>query len=177
MTSAKMKTKKSQMEIMGLLIIIILFSLGLLFAVRFMSTRERSSVHESFATTELAANMLNAMLKTTVYDCKGADMTDLFRDCAAYPSIDCDDDGNVYSQFNMSDSCYKLERDIIYIFNQTLDSWKKNYLFKAYIIESEPLSWTPLSSGGCTETDVGEMKEFTIPTDAGDLTVMLHICI
>ena len=169
--------KKSQMEIMGLLIIVILFSLGLLFTIRFMATRERSTVLETFTTTELAANMLNAMLKTTVQGCKEADMTDLFRDCAAFPTIDCDSDGSIYSYDpELPDSCAKLRESINFIFSRTLDIEKKRYLFNAYIIESQPLPWAPIAKGGCTATDVGELKEFIIPTDLGDLTVSLKIC-
>ncbi|MFC1800531.1 hypothetical protein ACFLYT_00565 [Nanoarchaeota archaeon] len=170
--------RKSQMEIMGLLIIVILFSLGLLFTIRFMATRERTDVHETFMTKELAANMLNVILKTTSVDCKGADMAELFRDCASYPSIDCDDDGTVYTESpDMADSCYRLERDLTYIFKETLELRKTKYFFRAQIVGSQPLDWTPMQNDvNCEEDSVGDMEEFPIPTDLGDLMILLRIC-
>ena len=79
-----MKKKKSQMEIMGLVIIVILITLGLFFVVRFIITKQPSEIKKSYTQTEIAANILNSLLKTTSKDCYGMDVTQLLQDCAVY---------------------------------------------------------------------------------------------
>ena len=76
-----MQKRRAQMEIMGLVIIIILIAIGMLFGVQFLlkkpTARPTASVKESI----LAANFLNAMLSTTT-DCYDRSMRDLLQDCA-----------------------------------------------------------------------------------------------
>ena len=83
------KNKKSQAEIVGLAIIVLLITMGLLFFVKFGILDKKDDIKGSFIDSELANNMVDVLLKTTT-DCKGSSVTDLFQDYAAFNKIDCD---------------------------------------------------------------------------------------
>jgi hypothetical protein len=86
------KNKKSQFEILGLAIVIILITLGILFVIRFVVLKEPSKLRYDYTRTEMASNMLNTLLRTDT-DCKRKSMTELFQDCASYNRIECEYDG------------------------------------------------------------------------------------
>jgi len=114
-----MQNKKSQMEIMGLVIIIILVSIGMLFAIQFLmkkpTGRETAAVKES----TVAANFLNTMLSTTT-DCYKRNMKELLQDCALT--------GGSTNCFGLS-SCDYVSDQIEILLNNTLAKWKKDYYF------------------------------------------------
>lgn len=159
------KNKKSQAEIVGLVIIVLLITIGLLFVVKFVILREPSDIKKGFVHSELASNMINVLLKTTT-DCKKSSVTDLFKDCAApIPKIDCNDD-------NIPDSCEKVNETIEWILTRSLEKWKNQYEFKAYIPGNEPIS----SYGSCAKKSDRESTTYPIPTDWGTLFIKLDIC-
>ena len=160
-----MKNKKSQAEIVGLVIIVLLITIGLLFVVKFVVLREPSDIKEEFVHSELASNMINVLLKTTT-DCRGSSVTDLFQDCAGFVErIDCNDD-------NVPDSCDKVDETIEMIFNNSLEKWNKPYEFKA-VVGSKTIR--ERSYGKCQNTN-RESKTYPIPTDRGTLSIKLDIC-
>lgn len=159
------KNKKSQAEIVGLVIIVLLITIGLLFVVKFVVLREPSDLKKTFVHSELASNMVNVLLKTTT-DCKGSSVTELFQDCAVFERIDCNDD-------NIPDSCEKVNETIEWILTKSLENWNKQYEFRAYIPGNEPIS----SYGSCDEKADRESKTYPIPTDMGStLFIKLDIC-
>ena len=84
------KNKKSQAEIVGLVIIVLLITIGLLFVVKFVVLREPSDVKKTFVHSELASNMVKVLLETTT-TCKESSVKDLFQDCAAFKRINCEE--------------------------------------------------------------------------------------
>ena len=66
-----MHKRKSQMEIMGLAIIILLLTLAMIFVVRFVILKGPSDIKKGFTQTELASNMVNTFLKSTSRNCRG----------------------------------------------------------------------------------------------------------
>ena len=74
--------KKSQMEIMGLAIIIVLLFLGMVFVIKFIVLKEPKEYKKEYVHTELASNIIGAMLYTTAEECSMVTFAKLFQDCA-----------------------------------------------------------------------------------------------
>ena len=156
------KNKKSQAEIIGLVIIVLLITMGLLFFVKFGILDKEDDIKGSFIDSELANNMVDVLLKTTT-DCKESSVTDLFQDCAAFNKIDC----------NGMNSYEKLNQTIDIIFGKTLEKWKKSYEFRAYRGSEQILE---KNYGECNRYSNRESKTYPIPTDRGTLFITLDIC-
>ncbi len=155
--------KKSQAEIVGLVIIVLLITVGLLFFVKFVVLNDSDSdPKKNYVDSELASNMINVLLKTTT-DCKKSSMTELFQDCAGFQRIECNDG---------MDSCSKIQQVSRNIFNNTLDEWKKQYNFKAYTVGGDTIE----NIDRCRPRSDRVSKTYPIPTDRGTLFITLDIC-
>lgn len=157
--------KKSQMEIMGLALVVVLISLGLLFFIKF-SIRESESpnIRKSVTESALASNLLSTMLSTTAKDCSLIEIKDLVHDCASNNQIVCE---------NNQGSCEYLNSFFDTIFKETLESWNRSYEFTVTNIpENYDLD---RKFGDCS----GELesKFFAIPAENGKNVVLtLNIC-
>ncbi|MBI2134986.1 hypothetical protein HYU09_03270 [Candidatus Woesearchaeota archaeon] len=161
MTMAKFR-KKSQTEIIGLAIVVVLLVIGMTFVIRFMLAKETVDYKKQFTQAEIASNMLNTFLKSTSKDCNGLTMTELLQDCGHSKSIFCQN-GQV--------SCDYARDTAKEVFNKTLDAWSLDYEFKAFQQEESPIftlgSPCPASK---------KSKTFPIPTGSGTLFVRLDVC-
>ena len=90
---AKTKTKKSQMEIMGIAFVVILAVIGLMFMIS-SSLKPSKQVRQEYEQSQMGQNMAAALVKTTA-EC-GYDMSELIEDCAGMDQLVCgqDDNGN-----------------------------------------------------------------------------------
>jgi hypothetical protein len=154
--------KKSQMEIMGLAIVVILITLAMAFVIRFGVLNKPADFKESFTQTELASNMVNTFLKTTSQDCSGLSMTELLQDCAQNQVIYCK---------NTIPSCEYALDTADKIFKRTLDTWNLAYEFQVYLEEQNPIFKLGNTCPGNKKS-----KLFSIPTSARSLNVKLDIC-
>ncbi len=85
--------KRSQMEIMGIAIVVVIISIVILFVVRWGILKEPVQHKKEFAQSEIATNLVNTMLSTTT-GCKGMTFNELFQDCAGGATIvDCPEPG------------------------------------------------------------------------------------
>ncbi len=154
------KNRKAQMEIMGLAVIMILAVLGLLFVVKFvlMKPETKSELRQSQQESQLAANLINAFLKTTT-DCPGKhSVTTLIQDCAQLsPRIRC----------GALSSCEFVNQTINDILDQTLEEWGKTYQFTISDISEE----INISNGDCS----GERETKFSPIQAAGKTVVLKL--
>jgi hypothetical protein len=157
-----MISKKAQTEIMGLVIIVVLVSLAMLFVVQFVVLKEPSTLKKTYTHKQLAANTLNTLVRTTTM-CKGQEINQLLRDCAAYSSS-----GGIILCENGQGSCEFVRNAIYEILHNTLDAWNKEYAFYASIAD------IGFSNGNCTGER--QTKINPIPTDAGVMTLRLDIC-
>ncbi len=159
--------KKSQMEIMGLVIIVILITLGLFFVVRFMITKQPSEIKKYYTRTETTANILNSLLKTNSKDCYGMTTTQLLQDCAenkdTLNQIKCENE-----QYSCDHALYIIKT----IFDATLKEWgDQNFDFKASVNNNLILNYT---NKGCFGEK--ESKQYYIPTEIGTLIINLEVC-
>lgn len=156
-------TKKSQMELLGLAIVIVLILVASIFVVRF-GFKKPTEFRKDFLSSEMASNMLNTFLKTNAASCSQLTMTELLQDCgqATGGSILCDD--GKYS-------CKYVNATAQEIFDKTFKKWNVNYYFLAYTDKGNP----NIEFG---EQCKGEKisKLFPIPTNTGSMYVQLDIC-
>lgn len=157
-----MKNKQSQMEILGLAIVVVLILVATIFVVRFLVIKAPTEYRKGFVSSEIASNMLNTLLKTAAKDCSQLTITELLQDCAQARSITCDDG---------KDSCKFVESTANHIFDQTFDKWNMKYEFLAYTDVNAPL----IKLGKPCRADK-RSKIFPIPISAATMYTKLDIC-
>ena len=152
------------MEIMGLALVVILISLGILFAVKFSAMKPATSgARKTYIKTIKASNMLNTLLKVNTGCAAGATVTQLIQDCAeTIPKIDC---GGI-------DSCTYVGDTIRYIFNNTLVKWgNQSFYFKIVKGQSTNIMYLGAECPG-----IKESKNQPIPVTGNLVTVTLDLC-
>lgn len=164
--SSLRRSRRAQMEILGLTIVIILIMLGVLFAVQFVLKKPAPDLRQSFIRTQLAANMLNSMLGTTT-DCEGATVTELLQDCATTQTMYCLTPGG----FSGS-SCEYAEFAMGKMFKETVTKW--NFDFNFSIQGPAGVSGIRFERGDCSGEK--EVKLHPIPTRSGTVTLRLELC-
>ena len=169
-----MKTKKAQMEIMGLVIIVILVALGMLFAIKFFVFKEPSETKQKFTYEQQTSNMLSAMLKTNV--CKGKETVEsLLIDCVEGETIICDDSQS---------SCEKANETIAIIFSDTLEGpWKQDYEFSVVkkspsgsLDPDIPFSQFPKNNINMCSGRSKKAAVQPLPIRTGTMVIKLNIC-
>lgn len=172
--------KKSQMEVLGLTIVVILMAVAMLFVVSKIINRQPSETKQSYLDQEIASNMLNSLLKTSArQDCRGADFTELFQDCAA----NYDMGGSIRCEPDDRPSCSYL-RDKINntILRNTTVRWNIPHRFVASLENKEDEPIIEFIYLDCSPDEIGykyqhlEAKLSPIPTDVGTLNVEFNIC-
>jgi len=152
--------KKSQTEIMGLVMIVILITVIILFVIKFSVNAEPKTVKQDVFNQKLASNTLNVLLSTTT-DCNKATITELLRDCAEYMP-----DGDIMCDTQLS---------CIFV-NETI----KNYLEQIIILQQKDYEFLFDEADINLTTNVcpGDLKQATanIPLRYGTKEIKLRIC-
>ena len=156
------KKKKSQMEILGLAIVVVLVLVATIFVVRFLVIKGPTDYRKSFVTSELATNMLSTFLRTSAKDCSQLTMTELMQDCSQSKSITCD---------NGEDSCKFIDSTARKVFSATFDKWSMQYEFLAYTDISSPL----IKIGKQCQASK-RSKVFPIPINTATMYAQIDIC-
>ena len=154
--------KKSQMEILGLAIVVVLILVATIFVVRFLVVKAPADYRKGFISNELVSNTLNTFLHTAAKECFQQTMTELLRDCAEGKSITCS---------NTKDSCEYVQLTANEIFKDTLAKWNIKYEFSAYIDENSPL----IKVGESCKSEK-KSKIFPIPISSSSMYTKLDIC-
>lgn len=164
-----MQNKKSQFELFGLVIIVLLVIIGFFIALKFAlaPNKEAITLSTNLKTSKLANNLITSMLETdTTCDVK---IRELLADCVAYGSsstINCQG----------KNSCDYVITPIKTILQQSLEIPNQPYYFTVYQGSPSNSIITPITFGNCNIGDVGESKFFPIPSDAGTFMVQIHLC-
>ena len=114
--------KKAQIEIAGLIIVIILVTIGIIFTIKFINEEKPVDYKKEITQAGIASNMLNTFLRTTSI-CKELSMTELLQDCSQSKTIAC----------NEQDSCAYAEQEAKKIFGRTLEKWNIQLTGKALL--------------------------------------------
>ena len=131
--------KKAQMEMVGLVIIVIMLTLGMLFFAIF--TFKEETEKKVFTREELAYSTISAIVKTTVESgvCEGNFRPnigqELLEDCV-HNYINSPDGYSLYRCDN-SHSCIFLEKTIGDLLTITLGEWNKRYQFRSTLLRSD----------------------------------------
>lgn len=160
------KNKKSQLEVLGLAIIVILLTLAVLFVIRFIILKEPTEIRESYTKTEMASNMLNTLIRTDT-TCKGKSVTELLQDCASHPpngSIEC----------SGQRSCHFLNSTIDMITDETLGVWNVDFEFTVWLDDGTELIHMIKPVGACTGEK--ESKPFYLPLQVTTINLKLDLC-
>ncbi len=158
-----MRNKRSQMEIMGLAIIIILISLGLLFAVQWMLKAPPTKPVQRAKESVLAANFLNTMLGTTT-DCNKRTIRELLQDCALTGGV---------TKCDGQTSCTYVRSIIQKLFDETFKKW--NMPYHIAMTGATPIEQLDFGTKPCPGER--EQKTHPLPVRPGfEITITLEIC-
>ena len=161
--------KKSQMEILGLAIVVVLLLIATFFVVRFLVFKSPTEYRKGFLSSELASSMINVFLRIDDNTCSQP-MVDIIRNCVESNSNCCDECGRTDPD-DWIHSCEFVENTTKYIFSETLDKWKYKYEFLIYQNPNNPKI-------EISEKCSGEKKSesYSIPSSSGTIYVKLDIC-
>ncbi len=112
-----MRSRKSQMEIMGLAVIVILAALAMLFVLQFIILKQPGTIKKDYTHKELAANFLQAALKTTT-NCNELQIDQLIPICL---------EGDTTPVCEGEEPCDYIKIVLQDILSETLIKWNLNY--------------------------------------------------
>lgn len=133
------KNRKAQLEIIGLVFIVILVSMAMLFYLSYAVQKKDKQLYKQYADNELGASYASVFTKMSIC---GTEMNKLLEDCITTRRIVCEGGLN---------SCETVNKTILDLLDKTLDLWDESYGFT--------IRWTddPYIDGYLSEwTDVGE---------------------
>ena len=179
-----MARRKGQTELIGLVVIVIMLTLGMLFLAKFALQEEPTK--KIFTRKGLAYSTMSAVMKTELecYDNAYSNdpdelevQADLLEDCANVKRFP--PHGGVIDCVGYSNSCEFLEADVGKLLNATLGEWHKSYLFKSEVLNGpEALELMEIGSGGCensAERDSSGLFPIYVK-DVGLIESVLYIC-
>jgi hypothetical protein len=146
------KRRKAQIEMIGLVMIVVIVVTGLLlFMVQKMSQPPKS-IRTAYINRQTATNMLINLEAVNVVECNGLPLSTLIVDCARKePGLFCDND---YS------SCYIANQTILAILNRTLIEWGVPFSFSISSPFTDPEEFIKLSYLRCSSRDMMAAFEY-----------------
>jgi len=187
------RSRRAQMEMMGLVVIVILITLGMFFMISFGLKEDKAE--KKFTRKGLAASTMGAIMKATTASDENCGLiefeNDLLEDCAV--NFETPDYNFQYNCGGLN-SCLFLNKTIYKILNETL--WEKNMagkkirsLKKHYLLTADRVSFegtkqepslfviTDPSGRGCPKkaSDADEETYF-VNTGTGQVQTTLRLC-
>lgn len=178
--------KKSQAEIVGIAIVMVLIMLGVVFVIRFIVLPENENIKQIYDQIQIGANFIDAMLITHT-NCSGVTMTELIKNCFEQydnptsqhrcPEVPiCDTPGGCRA-------CEFLNATIEFMLNRSLDSINERYDFFICGWNQDEDRCEPddiitnFTRNSClAEGKELESKQSPIPTDVGPKVAQIYIC-
>ena len=158
--------RKSQMEMFGLAIVVILVFIGMLFLIMFYARApDTLSAKEKYNDQVLAQNLLTAMFKLNTTCSLG--IQDMVRDCYLYRGTD-----QLYKCDNI-DSCSYTQRIFDNVLENTLVVWNKPFMMN--ITGERGLVYSK-SNLECLESVPGFHYISLYPEVTGTIETRLDVC-
>lgn len=164
--------KKSQMEIMGLMIIVVILSLALLFVIKAVFLKKTEDITQTYEQGKLVESFVNTLFQTTSGCTDDTTIQDLLIDCAKNPfskgGITCS---------NGKDSCTYANETIAYILKQTVDIWAigTGYEFVAIAPPNQRIVY--YSHGNLSASAGGETTPFVLRLYPSQQNLYVYLCI
>lgn len=160
--------KKSQMEIVGLVIIVILISIAMLFFLQF-SLKRTAAEKRTYTSAQLTSNMINTLSKTST-NCSGLIISDLYKFCADTEPVACDPD-----RIKDDDPCLVANTTVSLLLQNTLEQWEKDFRFQVFLPDTNKTVYYYEHNYPCAGNI--ETETYYIPTEfSGLLYMRLNIC-
>ncbi len=172
--------KRGQMEMVGLVVIVILVTIAFLFLTQF-ALNDKSD-HRAFDRKQLAVSTLTAAMRTTVLGCSPHETEPLaveqilLDDCAE----NRDPLESVYhcksADGTELHSCQFLQ-EVLFpeLLKKSFDPFKQRYEFKSVLV-NDPENPLITSGSGCKGRDTDTSGEFSLNTDHGLVSSVLLVC-
>jgi len=109
--------KKAQVEIIGLVLIVLIITIAMLFYLSYSvddKINPEKSAYNKYTNTELSVSFIQSLLDTS--EC-GTNVQELIVNCARFKNIRC----------GTKTSCEQLNETITNVLNLTLDKWGTSY--------------------------------------------------
>ncbi len=165
--------KRGQVEIIGLMIIVIILSLALLFVIKVVFTKKNPDVSQNYQTNTLVEAFVNTLFQTSSGCTTDTTIQDLLVDCAKNPfssgTIMCSDGRS---------SCQYANETIAYILQQTIDKWgfqNTGYEFVAVAPPNQQIVY--YGSGNLSASLAGETTPFTLRLYPSQQYLHVYLCI
>ncbi|HJX05135.1 MAG TPA: hypothetical protein VJ461_00320 [Candidatus Nanoarchaeia archaeon] len=164
------KGRKSQLEMIGLTVIVVIVITGLLIVTVYKFNSSPRSIQKRYINKETATNLLISMTNTNVGDCNNLTLGELLTDCgSSYPSINC---------FDFT-SCEIANQTIEVLLNRTLMSSSWNLSFEMRIVSPFQGDISRFVNLNCGSTSKEQEQAFELlPLEAQNvLEITLTLCI
>jgi hypothetical protein len=172
--------KKGQIEIMGLMIVVVILSLLLLFVIKVVFTAKQVDYTQDYETNKLVESFVNTLFQTTAACTGDVTIQELLLDCARYPhtggSITCNDDDEYAPDYRQS--CAFANDKIAYILENSVDQWgfaDTGYEFIAIAPPNEEIVY--YSRGDLEGSLSGEVEPFTLRMYPSTEDLYVYLCI
>lgn len=165
--------KKGQIEMMGLMIIVVIISLALLFVVRVVFTKEKIDTTQTYETSKLVESFVNTLFQTSSGCTPDTTIQDLLIDCAKNPFS-----GGSIACSNGQNSCPYANTTIAAILSQTLDQWgyaETGYEFVAIAPPNQHIIY--YSSGNLSASMGGTTEPFALRLYPSQQDLHVYLCI
>jgi hypothetical protein len=158
------KNKKGQIETMGLLVIVILVSLILFFALTFSLRNPQTGQPDKneFKQNQAISTFGSTMLETTS-NCNGWTIKELIEDCAFLKEINC----------NGESSCVTANNSMKDLLDLTLNKWGYDYNLTIYDANKNIVL---SAASGCKEGVSSEQVRNPFATRSGSMAMTIKTC-
>ena len=177
-----MANKKSQTEMLGLAVVVILISVGLIFVIgNTLKKTSTPSEKKVYSEKQLAVNILGSILSTTTA-CKQDKISTLMIDCGRGTPVFCNEEVVEGVTIGETDNvCQYLNETITYLLDNTLKKWNKKYEFLMYERRESPLINITNEADKCIVSGVQtyqyiQREFYYLPLHPGTVTVELGLC-
>ena len=161
------KSKKSQTEVVGLMIIVVMITMILLFSVKFMFKKKNPQI-KTAERQNLASSFVNAMLKTSSQCSEDLTVKDVLVDCvksfSGYSTPKCKDNEN---------KCDFAKKELKKILDTTFNKWDKTYEFKLTSNLTGNNVLIHLSNGNNTVAKSGDITDQPLSVLGSEMHVIL----